>query len=176
RRAGPRPARVRIHAERPLQARGRSRPHARGARRELGGAGRGGADGDAPLRASRSLRAAQGAHARQARRRRGDEGVHQGPCAAGGREGAAAEAHAGDVYWQGRRARPQALTPPSPRQALADFGSVYFANGVVPLVFAPSGPGARILAVGTRGGLTPSDLASWIFGAFFVNGLISIAF
>jgi len=36
---GPRPARVRIHAERPLQARGRSRPHARGARRELGGAG-----------------------------------------------------------------------------------------------------------------------------------------
>jgi len=68
------------------------------------------------------------------------------------------------------------LTPPSPRQALADFGSVYFANGLVAFVFAASGPVAIILAVGTRGGLTPSDLSSWIFGAFFVNGLISIAF
>ena len=35
---------------------------------------------------------------------------------------------------------------------------------------------AIILAVGTRGGLTPSDLSSWIFGSFFLNGLISIAF
>jgi len=35
---------------------------------------------------------------------------------------------------------------------------------------------AVILAVGARGGLSESDLASWIFGAFFVNGLLSIAF
>jgi benzoate membrane transport protein len=68
------------------------------------------------------------------------------------------------------------LTPPSLRQALADFGGVYFANGLVAFLFAASGPVAIILAVGTRGGLTPSDLSSWIFGAFFVNGLISIAF
>jgi benzoate membrane transport protein len=68
------------------------------------------------------------------------------------------------------------LTPPSARQALADFGGVYFANGLVAFLFAVSGPVAIILAVGTRGGLTPSDLSSWIFGAFFVNGLISIAF
>jgi benzoate membrane transport protein len=59
---------------------------------------------------------------------------------------------------------------------LADFGGVYFANAVVAFIFAASGPVAIILAVGTRGGLTPSDLSSWIFGAFFVNGLISIAF
>jgi benzoate membrane transport protein len=65
---------------------------------------------------------------------------------------------------------------PSPRQALADFGGVYFASGLVAFLFAASGPVAIILAVGTRGGLTPSDLSSWIFGAFFVNGLISIAF
>ena len=62
------------------------------------------------------------------------------------------------------------------RQALADFGGVYFANGLVAFLFAVSGPVAIILAVGTRGGLTPSDLSSWIFGAFFVNGAISIAF
>jgi benzoate membrane transport protein len=68
------------------------------------------------------------------------------------------------------------LTPPSLRQALADFGGVYFANGLVAFLFAASGPVAILLAVGTRGGLTPSDLSSWIFGAFFVNGLISIAF
>ena len=35
---------------------------------------------------------------------------------------------------------------------------------------------AIILAVGAQGGLTESDLSSWIFGSFFVNGLISIAF
>jgi benzoate membrane transport protein len=68
------------------------------------------------------------------------------------------------------------LTPPSARQVLADFGGVYFANGLVAFLFAASGPVAIILAVGTRGGLAPSDLSSWIFGAFFVNGLISIAF
>jgi benzoate membrane transport protein len=66
--------------------------------------------------------------------------------------------------------------PPDLRQALADFGGVYFVNALVAFLFAASGPVAIILAVGTRGGLSPSDLASWIFGAFFVNGLISIAF
>lgn len=68
------------------------------------------------------------------------------------------------------------MTPPALRRALADFGGVYFVNGLVAFIFAASGPVAIILAVGTRGGLAPSDLASWIFGAFFVNGLLSIAF
>jgi benzoate membrane transport protein len=62
------------------------------------------------------------------------------------------------------------------RRALADFGGVYFVNGLVAFLFAASGPLAIILAAGTLGGLAPSDLSSWIFGAFFVNGLISIAF
>jgi len=65
---------------------------------------------------------------------------------------------------------------PDLREVLADFGGVYFVNALVAFLFAASGPVAIILAVGTRGGLTPSDLASWIFGAFFFNGLISIAF
>src|SRR2546430_15253201 len=65
---------------------------------------------------------------------------------------------------------------PVMRRTLADFGGVYLVNGLVAFVFAASGPVAIILAVGTRGGLAPSDLSSWIFGAFFVNGLISIAF
>ena len=35
---------------------------------------------------------------------------------------------------------------------------------------------AVILSVGIAGGLTEAQLASWIFGAFFLNGLLSIAF
>jgi benzoate membrane transport protein len=66
--------------------------------------------------------------------------------------------------------------PPAPAQALADFGGLYAANAFVAFIFAASGPVAIVLAVGTRGGLSAADLSSWIFGAFFVNGLISIAF
>jgi benzoate membrane transport protein len=69
---------------------------------------------------------------------------------------------------------PQA-SPPSLRQLLADFGGTYAVNGLVAFIFAASGPVAIILAVGTRGGLSESDLASWLFGAFFLNGLVSIA-
>ena len=66
--------------------------------------------------------------------------------------------------------------PPTLRQVLADFGGLYVVNGLVAFLFAVSGPVAILLAVGTRGGLSLSDLSSWIFGAFFINGLISIAF
>ena len=66
--------------------------------------------------------------------------------------------------------------PPSLRQAAADFGSLYGVNALVAFIFAATGPVAIILTVGTRGGLSPSDLSSWLFGAFFVNGLVSIFF
>jgi benzoate membrane transport protein len=59
---------------------------------------------------------------------------------------------------------------------LADFGPLYAANAVVGFLFAASGPVAIILSVGGRGGLSESDLASWIFGAFFLNSFIGIAF
>jgi benzoate membrane transport protein len=68
------------------------------------------------------------------------------------------------------------LPLPAPRQMLADSGGVYAANAVVAFLFAASGPVAIILAVGARGGLAESDIASWIFAAFFVNGLIGLAF
>ena len=53
---------------------------------------------------------------------------------------------------------------------------MYAANAVVAALFACSGPVAIILAVGARGGLTESDIASWIFGAFCINGIIGIVF
>ncbi len=67
-------------------------------------------------------------------------------------------------------------SPPLPKRLLADFGPLYAANAVVAFLFAASGPVAIILSVGSRGGLSESDIASWIFGAFFLNGFMSIAF
>ncbi len=68
-----------------------------------------------------------------------------------------------------------AVPGPSLRRVLADFGPVYAASGFIGFVFAASGPAAIILSVGTRGGLTPAELASWVFGAFFINGLVTVA-
>ena len=64
--------------------------------------------------------------------------------------------------------------PPSWRRVLADFGPTYAANGFIGFVFSATAPVAIILSVGTRGGLSEAELASWIFGVFFINGLISM--
>ncbi len=74
-----------------------------------------------------------------------------------------------------RMERPES-SPAGLGQALSDFGGVYASNAVIAFIFAASAPVAIILSVGTRGGLSESDLSSWIFGSFFVNGLVSIAF
>src|SRR3569832_241459 len=65
---------------------------------------------------------------------------------------------------------------PSPRRIVADSGGGYLANALVGFLFAASGPVAIILAVGARGGLSEGDLSSWIFGSFFINGLITLLF
>ena len=64
---------------------------------------------------------------------------------------------------------------PGLRRILDDFGLTYFANGLIGFIFSATGPVAIILAVGTRGGLSQAELASWVFGVFFINGLITIA-
>ena len=64
---------------------------------------------------------------------------------------------------------------PGLRQIRSDFGLAYFANGLIGFIFSATGPVAIILSVGTRGGLSPAELASWIFGVFFVNGLLTLA-
>ena len=70
--------------------------------------------------------------------------------------------------------------PPSGRPGLAriwsDFGPGYAANGFVGWLFAITAPVAIILSVGSRGGLSEAEISSWVFGVFFFNGLISIAF
>ncbi|NCF37819.1 MAG: benzoate transporter [Gammaproteobacteria bacterium] len=70
--------------------------------------------------------------------------------------------------------------PATPRAGLRrmwrDFGLTYAANGFVGWLFAVTAPVAIILSVGSRGGLSEAEIASWVFGVFFVNGLISILF
>lgn len=60
------------------------------------------------------------------------------------------------------------------RQILSDFGGTYFANALIGFIFAATGPVAIILSVGVGGRLSPQELASWVFGVFFVNGLVSL--
>ncbi len=62
------------------------------------------------------------------------------------------------------------------RRLVADLGPLYAANGLIGFIFAATGPVAVILSVGVAGGLSQAQLASWVFGAFFMNGLLSIAF
>ncbi|HEV3009199.1 MAG TPA: benzoate/H(+) symporter BenE family transporter [Burkholderiales bacterium] len=65
---------------------------------------------------------------------------------------------------------------PGLRKISADFGAPYAVAAFVAFLFAASGPVAIILSVGARGGLSESDIASWIFAAFCLNSVISIAF
>ena len=66
------------------------------------------------------------------------------------------------------------VAAPSLRTVLRDFGTVYAANGFIGFLFAATGPVAIILSVAGRAGLSAAELASWIFGVFFVNGLITV--
>jgi benzoate membrane transport protein len=68
------------------------------------------------------------------------------------------------------------LPVPGARQLLADSGGVYVANAVVAFLFSCTGPVAIILSVAAGGGLSEADIASWIFGGFFLNSFITIAF
>ena len=80
-----------------------------------------------------------------------------------------------------RAAEPPALIehPPRPlaglRRVLRDLGPLYAGNGLIGLIFAATGPVAVILAVGTQGGLSQAELASWVFGVFFLNGVLTVA-
>jgi benzoate membrane transport protein len=62
----------------------------------------------------------------------------------------------------------------SPRQVLHDLGPTQTVNALVGFLFAATGPVAIILSAGAQGALSAQALASWIFGCFFVNGVLTI--
>ncbi len=55
-----------------------------------------------------------------------------------------------------------------------DLGRHELVNGTVGALFAMTGPVAVILAVGTAAGLPQTVVASWVFGIFVLNGLLTI--
>lgn len=63
---------------------------------------------------------------------------------------------------------------PGLRRLARDVGSVYAANALIGVIFAATGPVAVIFAVGAQGGLSQEQLASWIFGCFCLNGILTI--
>lgn len=69
---------------------------------------------------------------------------------------------------------PFARPLPGPSRIRRDLAPLYAANGLIGLIFAATGPVAVILAVGAQGGLTQAQLASWIFGVFFLNGILTV--
>ncbi|MGD9944886.1 MAG: benzoate/H(+) symporter BenE family transporter [Burkholderiaceae bacterium] len=62
------------------------------------------------------------------------------------------------------------------RRAWGDLDATVFVNGLIGFIFSASGPVAVILSVGGQGGLSEAQLASWIFGSFFLNSLITLLF
>jgi len=62
-----------------------------------------------------------------------------------------------------------------PRDIVRDLGPTQAVNALVGFLFAATGPVAIILSAGAQGNLSQTQLASWIFGSFFVNGLLTIA-
>ncbi|OZG29241.1 benzoate transporter [Williamsia sp. 1138] len=67
-----------------------------------------------------------------------------------------------------------AQRPPSRRQLVADFGGRYVGAGATGVLFSATGPVAVIMGAASAGSLTASQTASWIFGVFVLNGLLTI--
>ena len=48
-------------------------------------------------------------------------------------------------------------------------------NALVAFLFAASAPVTIVMSAGAKGGLSQSDIASWIFAAFSINGILTVA-
>jgi benzoate membrane transport protein len=75
---------------------------------------------------------------------------------------------------RGRVLERPATPRPDAGEVARDLGPAYAVNGTVGLIFATTGPLAIILAVGTQGGLSQEQLASWIFGSYGLAGVLTM--
>lgn len=71
--------------------------------------------------------------------------------------------------------RPQDALP-HPLEIAANADRHNIVNGLVGFLFAVSGPLAILLAVATKGGLSETDINSWIFAGYGIGGGLSILF
>lgn len=65
-----------------------------------------------------------------------------------------------------------ATTAPGP--PWRDLGRTEILNGVVGAIFSMTGPVAVILSAAGAAGLSAAEVSSWIFGAFFLNGVLTV--
>jgi len=70
---------------------------------------------------------------------------------------------------------PSSSGPPQ-RGVFRDLAAVHAGNGLAAFLFAATGPLAIIVATGTRGQLSEAEIASWVFGALAINGVLSIGY
>lgn len=70
--------------------------------------------------------------------------------------------------------------PPSARfdirHLLGALRGEYLVNAVIAFLFAITGPVAIVLTIEQQGKLSDADVASWLFGAFTLNGVVSLIF
>lgn len=71
---------------------------------------------------------------------------------------------------------PAASPPTTFARIRADLDGVVAVNGLIGFVFAVTGPLAVILSVGRAGGLSEAQIASWVFGSYCLNGLVTLLF
>lgn len=71
--------------------------------------------------------------------------------------------------------RPQQILP-RPAEIVAHADRHNMVNGLVGFLFAVSGPLAILLTVATKGGLSETDINSWIFAGYGIGGALSILF
>ena len=64
--------------------------------------------------------------------------------------------------------------PPSLRDLRADFGGQYVGAGATGVLFSATGPVAVIMGAAAAGSLTAGQTASWVFGVFVLNGILTV--
>lgn len=64
--------------------------------------------------------------------------------------------------------------PPSLRALRADFGGQYVGAGATGVLFSATGPVAVIMGAAAAGSLTATQTASWVFGVFVLNGILTV--
>ena len=68
------------------------------------------------------------------------------------------------------------MSEPEAQNTLWSLPTASLVNGLVGFIFAATGPVALVLAALARGGLGEPEIASWLFGGFFLNGFLTVAF
>ena len=66
--------------------------------------------------------------------------------------------------------------PPAGATFWSQVSRAHVLSALVAFVFAVTGPIAVMLTVGVSGNMPAHEIASWMFGAFTINGLISVGF